>query len=285
MNNIIGIDLGGTNIRLGVISSSFEIVKLIKEKSIHENKDLLYKQIKRMLNSLLDEYKDITKIGISAAGFIDNDIIKYSPNLNISDFDLVNKLKSDFSFIKEIKIANDANASAFMESRFGAGKDYDSSLFITISSGIGVGLVINKKLINLPFESGHNYINYKNDYYELEYLASGNGIINLCRLNNLNIDSASSFFKLVKSKDPKVLNIYQDWLNIISTFICNNHLNYNTSCIILSGGLMLSKDIFIHDVINLCNIYIKKFPTKQINILEAKYNQEVGLLSGASLIL
>ncbi len=287
LNKVISIDLGGTNLRVGIVDENLNILSQIKEKSIHEDPNLLYLQIKKMVNEVLSSSfsSNINKIGICCAGFINNGRIENSPNLNIKGFDLIPLLQKDFPFINEIKLVNDANCEALMEAKYGASKDFDSSIFLTISTGIGIGVVNSKQLIDLPFEVGHNYINYKNNFYEFEQLCSGNGVIYLSKLNDLNITSSQEFFLLVKSKDEKALKVYEDWLRLTSSFIANMQLNYNSDVYVLSGGVLKSKEVFLEDLEKVSNAFIANYPCKKIKFVLAKFDQDCGLISGASLVL
>ena len=287
MSKVIAIDLGGTNLRAGIVDDNLNILKAIRERSTHDNTSNLYQQIKSIIVELLSTNlaDGVSSIGISCAGFCENGTIKLSPNLNIGNFNLVNLLQKDFPKIKNIVLANDANASALMEAKYGAGQKYNNIVFVTISSGIGLGLVINKKLIDLPFEVGHNYIYYKNRYYELEQLISGNGLMLLSNINGLKVDSAAELFKLIYEKNINARKVYEEWLKLTGSFLANLQLDYNLDAIVLSGGVMQSKEFFLDDLISVANAFIAPFPTKSINICEAKFDQDTGLISGASLVL
>lgn len=287
LNKVVSIDLGGTNIRVGIVDENLNILTQIKEKSIHEDSNLLYLQIKKMVNKVLSSSfsSNINKIGICCAGFINNGRIEKSPNLNINNFDLISLLQKDFPFIKEIKIVNDANSEAYMEAKFGAASKYSNSIFLTISTGIGIGVINNKQLVDLPFEVGHNYINYKDNFYEFEQLCSGNGIVLLCKLNNLTINNSQEFFTLVLNKNEQALKIYKIWLELLASQIANMQLNYNSDVIVISGGVLLSKDVFLEDLEKVTNTFITSYPCKMVKFVEAKFNQDTGLISGASLVL
>ena len=287
LNKVISIDLGGTNLRVGIVDESLNILTQIKEKSIHDDSKLLYLQIKKMVNKVLSSSfsSNVNKIGICCAGFINNGRIEKSPNLNINNFDLIPLLQEDFPFIKEISIVNDANSEAYMEAKFGAASKYSNSIFLTISTGIGIGVINNKQLIDLPFEVGHNYINYKNKFYEFEQLCSGNGIVLLCKLNNLIVKNSQEFFNLVSNKNELALKIYETWLQLLGSQIANMQLNYNSDVIVISGGVLLSKDIFLDDLEKITNTFIASYPCKKVKFVEAKFNQDTGLISGASLVL
>ena len=162
---VISIDLGGTNVRVGIIDNNCEIIKVNREFTIKNNKEALANQICRMISEL--PYKDynVKKVGI--CGFVHQSYIKYMKNLNISDFDLKSIIESNFPDLN-VTIKNDAACTALSEAINGSSKDYENSFFITISSGIGGALINQKKLVNLHFEIGHMFVEYKHNTYEVE---------------------------------------------------------------------------------------------------------------------
>lgn len=276
------IDLGGTNIRVALLDSSYKILDSIHEPSVHGTKEDLGKQIVRMFRELVSRHTglSIRYVGISAAGFFENGAIKLSINLNnIRDFDIVAILTKAFPNML-FRAANDANCSALIEALEGAGKNYDSALFMTISTGIGVGLVVGKKLVDLPFETGHMQVNYHDHYYDFESICSGNGIVNLCRLNSIDVASAKDFFALVSAKDKKIMPVYDDWLHLLGSVLANLQLNFNTEIDILSGGVMKSLDVFEKDLLKVTNDFLKPYPCRKIAFKEGLFKQDTGIYGG-----
>ena len=281
MRYVISVDLGATNVRVGLISTSLEIISVFRERSTKDDKDALANQIIRMIKSLpLDKYK-VEAIGVSACGMTKFSHIEVLPNLNIKDFPLNKILEKEFNVPCEI--ANDANCTALSEATHGAGKDYNTSYFVTISSGIGGCLVYNKKLVDLPFELGHHLIGYKNNFYEIEEILSGNGLVKFCKINDLVIDNASTFFSLVEAKDEKALYILDEYVDQLAIMMNNLQLDYNTDTIILSGGVMKSIDLFFDKLQRKCDELISKTPLNKINFTCAAFDQDAGLMGGATL--
>ena len=275
------IDLGGTNIRVAFIDSSLKILDSVREPSVKGNKEALLLQIVRLLKTLMDRHPEcgVKYVGISAAGFFENGIIKLSPNLYIKDFDLISGLKMAFPALS-FRAANDANCSALIEALEGAGKPYSSVYFITVSTGIGVGLVVDKKLVDLPFETGHSYLGYKGGYYGLEDLCSGTGIVRLASMNHVNVASTKDFFDLVRSDVADVLPVYRDWISLLASSIANAQLAFNTEVTVLSGGVMKSKDVFLKDLEKRTNDFLRLYPVRPVKFVEGRFLQDTGLYGG-----
>lgn len=283
-NYVISIDLGGTNVRVGIIDNDLNIIEVLREETNKDGKEHLSQQIIRMISSLHYQKYNIKKVGISACGLTKNNHIQLLPNLMYSDYDLKGDIEKIFPNFT-VLIQNDANCTAFAEARYGASKDVDNSFFITISTGIGGALIINKSIVDLPFEIGHEFIEYKSQPIEREKILSGNGLVYLCNDNKLPIQKASDFFLLCEYKNELALEILNYWKQRISQFLANIQLLYNCDTIILSGGVMKSSHLFINDLISISNEYLKPFPVKKVNIKLAQFDQNAGLIGGACVAL
>lgn len=281
MKNYLCIDLGATNIRIGILSEDKKIIKILKEKSVHDEKEELYKQIKRMIYSLDYQKYNPLAIGVSLCGQEDNGLITYAPNLRVTGINLKELLEKDFSL--ETKIVNDANAAALAEARLNHLQG--TILFTTISSGLGAGLIYNNQLINLPFEAGHQLITYQNQDYDVETLLSGNGLINLCTLNNLKVKDAASFFKLVQDNDSLALKILDDYTSLLAKFYYNQQICYDADYIVLSGGMMKSKAYFYPQLIEKTNLLIQNKFIKKLNFIDAKYDQDAGIYGALAIAM
>lgn len=283
-NYVISVDLGGTNVRVGLISSTCEIIKVYRENTIKGDKQKLTEQICRMIDSLPYEEYHVKYVGISACGFVKNNYIKYMANLNIYDYNLKKEIEERFPYL-DVTIKNDADCTALSEATYGASKDNNSSFFITLSSGIGGALVEQQKLINLNFEIGHMFVEYNNNTFEVEQLLSGNGIVRLCKENNLLVNDASEFFSMVKSNDYKATNIIEIWKRKVSILIANLQLLFDVDVFVLSGGVMKSSSLFLSDLQAQANDMIRKFPLKPVILVPAEFDQDAGLIGGASIVM
>ena len=283
-NKVISIDLGATNLRVGAVTSNGEILDVIRESTTKDDASLLYAQIKRMLSEIYSKHPDVKKVGMSTCGLCEKGVATALPNLHIYDFKIKELIEKDFPSL-EVTIANDANCAALVEAKLGHGAKHRVTYFITISSGIGSGLVVDGELVDLPFETGHNYIGYQSRFYEFEELCSGNGLVKLAKLNGVNVKNAAEFFSLVKNKDRKIQKAYDSWLQLVGAHLANVQLNYNTDCIILSGGVMKSIDLFLEDLKKIVDAFIAPYPIKKVNFVNATFDQDAGLLGGASLAL
>lgn len=154
MKYYAGIDLGGTFIKCGIVSESGEI---ITKDQIPTGKDRPYEEIAADMAKFVKELESkcnvrIEAVGIGSPGTIDSEhgTIVYSNNIKWEKVPLAPTLQKMLSL--PVVITNDANAAALGEAFCGAGKKYKDSVFITLGTGVGGGVIIDGKL----FEGGRS---------------------------------------------------------------------------------------------------------------------------------
>jgi len=138
MKKVIGVDLGGSNLRVALVENN-KIVKYLKTKTPKTKKELL-KQLSNYIEDLME--KDIIGIGVSSAGPLKDGVIKNPPNLPLKNFNLQRFLEKKFK--KKIVIENDANCVALAEFKLSCKKN--NFFILTIGTGIGGGVIINGEL-------------------------------------------------------------------------------------------------------------------------------------------
>lgn len=168
---IIGIDLGGTKIATAVADSKGNILKQINIPTLADKgADIVIDRVISSVDKILEEsginIKDVASLGIGVPGHVDaqKGIITKAPNLpGFENIEIRKKLKKHFPI--EIIIDNDANAATIGEFKLGAGKNKQNMLFITVSTGIGGGLVIGGNIYhgssNNAGEIGHMILDPK----------------------------------------------------------------------------------------------------------------------------
>jgi glucokinase len=149
-NNIkyaIGVDLGGTFIKAGIVDSNG---KLYRQTQIDSYADVSPKkviaQIENVINELKSNFnKKISGIGIGSPGVVQDGKVKYPPNFkNWKIVDLKKEIKNKFK--TEVDVDNDANCAGLAELKFGYGKKIKNFIFLTLGTGIGSAIIINGQL-------------------------------------------------------------------------------------------------------------------------------------------
>ena len=159
----IGIDIGGTNTRIGVVSSTGAVTALESFSTREYDDGQLYAdRIAEVAKQLIENQgtSECLGIGIGAPnGNGLNGTIESPPNLNFKgSTQLVALLKKQIDLPK-IELTNDANAAAVGEKLYGAAKNYSDFIMITLGTGLGSGIFVNNKLVlganGLAGELGH----------------------------------------------------------------------------------------------------------------------------------
>lgn len=151
----IGIDLGGTNIAVGIVDENYKIVKkgscpTLAQRPAEEIVRDMVTLCKRLCEETGSGIRDLHGTGIACPGTVNPDtgIVEYANNIKFFDFPLV-ELFSKYSGIEKskIKIGNDANLAAFGEAVAGAARGTSSSVTITLGTGVGSGIIIDGKML------------------------------------------------------------------------------------------------------------------------------------------
>ena len=158
----VGVDLGGTNIKIGIVSDKGKLVKSISIKTEADcgPKTVIANIIKGVETIISKNKLKIQGIGIGCPGVVSikKGIVENAPNLpGWKNVKLGPIIKEKFSY--RVHLENDANAAAIGELMFGAGKKFDSFVMVTLGTGVGGGIVFNKKIFRGEFgaagEIGH----------------------------------------------------------------------------------------------------------------------------------
>ncbi len=151
-----GIDLGGTNIKAGIVDAEYRILGQASvstctgraETEIMKDMAML---VRRLMEQLAIPETELEGIGIGSPGLIDakEGVVVYSNNFGWNNVALVQEMQQYFSC--PIKVSNDANCAALGEAKAGAAKGVANVVLVTLGTGVGGGVVVDGKL----FEGGH----------------------------------------------------------------------------------------------------------------------------------
>lgn len=146
MSITIGIDVGGTKVLGGVVDENGAILATARRDTPVDGGSALTDAIASVAQELLHHYP-VEKVGISTAGFISADRKTIYANPNIENWDgvhLQDELKKRVH--ADFVVENDANCAAWAEYTFGAGRNSDVMVMLTIGTGVGGGIVIDGKI-------------------------------------------------------------------------------------------------------------------------------------------
>lgn len=261
MSYYIGLDIGGTNIKIGIISEDWEIITFCKIPTGEKPFESIIKE----LDEIISEHK-ILGIGIGIAGLVDckGNVIT-SPNIpSFNNFPLKEAIMERFSVPTVVE--NDANVATLAEALFGEGRDTKSFILITLGTGIGGGLWQDGKVLNFPMEIGHISINYQGKNCScgntgcLEIYASARAIkdalierlekgqesqiLQLYEGNFYRV-TTQDIYRLAMEGDPVCRTILKEAGKALGVGVANIVNIFAPDKIILTGGLSKAENLYI----------------------------------------
>jgi len=292
---IIGIDLGGTKILTAVADKNGRIISSVKvDTQAKLGPKRVIENVIRSTNLALVKAKvplsKISRIGLGAPGPVINGSTIVSPP-NLPGWHKVN-IKQILGKIlkKEVIVENDANAAALAEYRFGAGKGSKNMIYMTISTGIGGGIIIDGKLYKgstgTAGEVGHMVIDPKGprcgcgNYGCLEALSSGPAIARVAGTKD-----ALEAEKEARKGDKRARNAIKlaAWYLGIGISDLVNLLNPDK--VILGGGVSNMGDLLFKPVRQWVAKYSMDTPGKHVKIVPAKLKSNVGVIGAIAICL
>ena len=148
----IGVDLGGTNIAIGLCDESLNIIDKGSIPTLADRDgELIVRDMANLAGELIKKnglsLDDIASVGIATPGIANTEtgVVEYANNLPFRDFPIAEIFKKYLS-VKKVLIANDANAAALGEALAGAAKGTKNSVMITLGTGVGGGVIIDGKI-------------------------------------------------------------------------------------------------------------------------------------------
>jgi glucokinase len=228
--NIIGIDMGGTNVRAGIVRDN-NLADIISKRV---NSQVSATEVLEQLFSLADQLigNTITSIGIGVPGLVNNEEHVVYDVVYIPAWKKIplQKLMEDRYKIP-VYVENDANCFALGEYYFGKGKGYDSMIGLTIGTGIGAGLIINKKLY--PGKNGgageFGMIEYLDQ--TCEYYACGQFFDNVYKINGEEV------FNNAKQGDISAIKMYEEMGTHLGNTIKTILYALDVELIVLGGSV------------------------------------------------
>jgi glucokinase len=141
----IGIDLGGTNVRCGLVDNGSVVTRLSEPCRSDQSENEVVDQIKGLIRQLINPSVKGIGIGVPSVVDVEKGIVYNVANIpSWKEVHLKDILEAEFEL--PVSVNNDANCFALGEHRCGAGKPYRTTLGVTLGTGVGAGIIINNEL-------------------------------------------------------------------------------------------------------------------------------------------
>jgi len=309
---VLAVDIGGTKILSAIISSEGEIIAREYRLALaDEGPQAVINRVLLAIDHTLDqsnmELCDLDSISIAAAGAIDYEkgIVTLSPNLpGWRDIPLRDMVRERFR--ADSWLINDANAAALGEHHYGAGRGVKNLVFITVSTGIGGGIIIDNRLYSgtsgSAGEIGHTTVDINGPRCScgnvgcLELLASGAAIareaakrisqgdrsslseIMAGRIENITAEKVSL---AAQSGDSLALEVIAVAAGYLGVGIANLVNIFNPEVIIIGGGVANMGDLLFEPVRKEVSERAYQLAAQAVRIVPAQLGEDAGVLGAA----
>lgn len=315
MPYFVGIDIGGTNVEIGILDSNGNIlgkksIKTESKKGAENTFTRIWNTVQLLASELNINEKEIESIGLGIPGpVINNSVVKIAANFSWNDNfpakDLMEKISG-----KPVKVGNDVKVIALGETLFGAGKGYKNSITIPIGTGIAAGLIIDGKIFEgldgAAGEFGHVVVN-KHGYKCgcgltgcLETYCSATGIVRegkrrlqedkdnaLYKLIDGDLDKleAKHIFDLAKQGDKFSMDIVDFFCDKLAEGVGMLLNIINPEVIIFTGGVAKAGQIIIDTMKKYLPNYALRMTLENIVFKFGELEEEAGIKGAAALVM
>ncbi len=246
----IGVDIGGTKIKSYLFSGSFNVLKRFEcSTGADKTKNVVLNNVKKSIEEVFPEKHKKLKVGIAVRGVVNNTkgtIVQTTmmPR-GMNGFNLARYIQKTYGV--GVVLENDVNSFTLGEALFGAGKGYDIVAGLSIGTGFGAGLVINKKTYRgatfSAMEIGHTIINPEGSLWNcrqkgcVESYVSGKAIEK--NYNKITGKYKNSFEieQLFIKKDRTAKKVFDTASKYLSIIIANTVSVLNPDIIVIGGGI------------------------------------------------
>lgn len=307
----VGVDIGGMSVKVGVVDSDGHIVKsgrVVTDVAGGSHK--IISDIGELILSLVDpDDRDFAGIGIGCPGAINSatGTVDRAFNLNWHNVPLAEELARIIN--KPIRVSNDANVAALAEAMFGVGRIYSDTVFLTLGTGVGGGLVLDGKLYEgnegKGAELGHVVLVVDGEQCScgrrgcVEAYCSASALIRETKKamladkkskmwefsSELDKVDGRTAFECSKAGDRSAIAVVDYYVKYLGESMLNFANIFRPQAIILGGGVCAQGDYLIDKLKDYCKARNYGFAdTPRFDILVAQLGNDAGIIGAAGLI-
>ena len=309
----IGIDVGGTTAKAGVVDEEGKILaksvcKTGKERAFEDIAADMAELCRRVVRESGHEMADIAAVGVGIPGEQDpkSGLVAFCNNLGWVNVPLMQRLREALGL--SVYVDNDANVAALAESAFGASRDVKSSILVTLGTGVGGGIVENRRVRTgahgVGGEIGHMVVVVDGEKCNCghrgcwEKYASATAIIRMgralmeekpdCALaRQLGGDAAQlnakAVLDLAKAGDADCMGIFETYVKYLCVGLANLINIYDPDMIVLGGGVAYAGDFLLDAVRAALGDYVYCPALSWARVELARMGNDAGIIGAAML--
>lgn len=306
---IVGVDLGGTNLKLAVTDMSARIMCRL-EVPTQANREAdgamlsLMEAIPRVIKDVGASWDKVIAIGVGAPGVADLDRgeVSVAPAMGWNKMPLARRLMDAFGVPAYVE--NDVNAMAIGELVYGAGRLYKNFVFVAIGTGIGAGIVINGELYrgrdNASGEVGYIIVDsswergWQGEFGCWESLASAQGIVNLAKrrlsearekseLSDVPLDAltAETVCAAARQGDPLAKGVMAEVARHLANGLASMTVILNPEAVLIGGGVARAGSALFDPVVERVKVLVPYVP----RILPSEFGDDAGIVGAAAIAI
>lgn len=299
---VIGVDVGGTNIKLGLVSPSKRVIDrtgFVTKSFIPDRRKLVNAIVGHIVEIIAKNglaKKDIQGVGIGLPGLVDtpNGIVRFLPNIpGWRNVPLKKNLESKLHL--PVSLENDVNLIALGEWKYGAGRGVSNMVCMTLGTGVGSGLILDGRLYRGPGfaagELGHMPLNEEGDpcgcggYGCLEtYVGNRRLVARAASVMNLKNITLEQMYALAKKGNSKALKFWDEAAHHIGNGLIGVINLLNPQRVIIGGGVSSNHEFLFKTIAAV--IRKRAMPTQaaMAKIVRAQLGNDAGILGAQVLV-
>lgn len=288
---VLSVDLGGTNMRAAVVGSNGKIQIRASEPTPHDAPCPL--ALERLMDNVRDQGGGrgaFSSVVVGVPGRVDYCAgrLEYAPNLPAGWLGDLTEAKLASHFDSPVFLANDADLAAVGEAYFGAGQPYTDLVYVTISTGIGAGVVLDGQLVRGTrslAEVGHTVIAI--DHLAsgapatAEQLAAGPALERSAQAAGL-AERGAALLSLVGKGEPRALKVWDQTMQAAGVAVANLAHMFSPDAIVVGGGVGRNGSLVHDPLAAMVQRHGPQGLSVPIQIVEASLGDDPGLIGGAA---
>ena len=280
MNHFLVFDIGGTEIKYGVINQDGQLIF----------KDKMPSKSALGANHILDDIVRVSKtliplhnpkgVGISSAGVIDSTtgevLSATSTIVGYIGMNVIDYLSSRLDL--PVSVMNDVNSMALCEANLGAAKDSKLTIALTVGTGIGGAIVLNGQLIEGHGFSAGEFGLMQIESCMYEQIASTSALVRLAKSTlGEQIQNGVDVFNLYDQGNEKAIQAVSTFYNNLSIGIVNLIYAFNPELVVIGGGIT-ARSTFIDELTTFISAKLNDHLRKHTQIKAATYKNDAGMI-------
>lgn len=308
----IGIDIGGTNLRMALLDDQGTILHRSKcSTDIHHGRKAFFSLLGKGIESLQlvakDTCHELVGLGVGVPGLVTNDG-HVLVSVNLPPLDGLN-LRDEIQTMTGLPtvVANDVNAFAFGESVYGTGRNYRSFLMVTLGTGVGGGLILDGAvwtgIDGVAGEFGHMTVEPNGrlcrcgNYGCLEQYASANALVEAARETMLQQKNAfgeaihrktistRKLAEAAKNGNPAALALFAEAGRYLGIAVASVVNLLNLEAVIIGGGVAESFDLLSESIKREIRARAFPIPASRLRVEQVALGDDGGILGSAALVM